>query len=85
MPGLAWYIINTVRKCVQDIRQLLLSNIVLTGGASLLPGLASRLQLEVEKELRKETDDFRGYSVHPLRAISWRGKGQQHSPLAPPF
>lgn len=56
VTGLAQHVVNTVRRCDVDIRQTLLSNVVLAGGGSLLPGLASRLQHDVHKELESERD-----------------------------
>eukprot|EP01087_Luapelamoeba_hula_P006293 TRINITY_DN16365_c0_g1_i1.p1 TRINITY_DN16365_c0_g1~~TRINITY_DN16365_c0_g1_i1.p1 ORF type:complete len:420 (-),score=43.12 TRINITY_DN16365_c0_g1_i1:45-1283(-) len=45
--GLSGMVFNSVMKCDPDIRQALLSNIVLAGGNTLMPGMADRLQKEV--------------------------------------
>ena len=66
MSGLAGHVVNTVRLCHADIRQELLSNVVLAGGGSSLPGLASRLQKEVEKELLGRRDLAAGMHVQVL-------------------
>ena len=63
MPGLPDHVLRTVYRCDGDIRQTLLSNVVLAGGGSLLPGLASRLQNELETGLRDWSD---------MRALSSR-------------
>lgn len=40
-------IINAVNACDADVLPQLLSNIVLVGGSTLLPGFAERLQFEI--------------------------------------
>ena len=77
MWGLAQHVVNTLRRCDVDIRQTLLSNVVLAGGGSLLPGLASRLQREIEKELERERDlrDLHVQVVAPpdRDLLAWKG------------
>ena len=41
---------NAVHKCDADIRSGLMSNVILTGGNSLLPGFSDRLQAELQKK-----------------------------------
>ena len=77
MWGLAQHVVNTVRRCDPGIRQTLLSNVVLVGGGSLLPGLASRLQHDVEKEL-ESVRDLRGLRVQVVAPpdrdlLVWKG------------
>ena len=77
MWGLAQHVVNTVRRCDPGIRQTLLSNVVLAGGGSLLPGLASRLQHDVEKEL-ESVRDLRGLRVQVVAPpdrdlLVWKG------------
>ena len=75
--GLAAHVVNTVRLCNADIRQELLSNVVLAGGGSSLAGLASRLQKEVETELMGH-HDLSGMHVQVLAPpggdlLVWKG------------
>jgi hypothetical protein len=47
--GLAQVVFNAIMRCDADIRNNLLSNIVISGGPSMTPGLAERLEKEVKK------------------------------------
>ncbi|KAK7111347.1 actin, plasmodial isoform-like [Littorina saxatilis] len=77
--GLAEHAVNTVERCDPDLRQTLLSNVVLAGGASSLPGLASRFQQEMERELGAQGDpDLRKLHVQVLAPpggdlLAWKG------------
>ena len=51
--GLAELVYQSVMRCEERRRPRLLSNIMLTGGNSLLPGLAERLQSELRAQLQK--------------------------------
>ena len=51
--GLAELVYQSVMRCEERRRLRLLSNIMLTGGNSLLPGLAERLQSELRAQLQK--------------------------------
>jgi len=45
--GIAEMIYNTIMKCDIDIRKELYSNIVLSGGSTMFPGIADRMQKEI--------------------------------------
>eukprot|EP00727_Mastigamoeba_balamuthi_P011467 m51a1_g6943 putative actin (466) ;mRNA; r:245990-247460 len=47
-PGIHEMLYNSIMKCDVDLRRDLFSGIVLSGGTSMLPGLPSRLQTELE-------------------------------------
>ena len=53
--GLHELVYESVMRCDEKLRSRLLTNIMLTGGNSLLPGLSGRLQHELEKLLPKNT------------------------------
>ncbi|XP_076458277.1 actin-3-like [Babylonia areolata] len=77
VPGLAEHVVLTISKCDPGIRQPLLSNVVLVGGGSKLPGLAARLQHDVERKLRDQPD-LQGLRVEVLAPPEadlavWRG------------
>lgn len=42
---------SALSACDPDMRQILLSNVVLTGGGSLLAGFADRLSAELQRQL----------------------------------
>jgi actin-related protein len=46
-PGIHYQLFNTIMKCDIDIRRDLYSNIVLSGGTTLFPGMAERLSKEL--------------------------------------
>jgi len=46
-PGMHYQVWNAVQQCDEAIRSQLLANVVLCGGCAKLPGLASRLRLEL--------------------------------------
>ncbi|KAL8616920.1 hypothetical protein ACOMHN_041839 [Nucella lapillus] len=58
MLCLAEHVVLTILKCSPDIRQSLLSNVFLVGGGSKVPGMATRLQRDVQKQLRGHEDPF---------------------------
>lgn len=53
--GLPELIYESIMRCDEKLRPRLLSNIMLTGGNSMLPELNTRLQWELEKLLPKQT------------------------------
>jgi actin len=53
--GVHEYLFNTLFRCDPDLRRELFGNVVLSGGTSLLPGFAARL----EKEMLKMRPDFK--------------------------
>lgn len=53
--GLHQLVYESVMRCEEKLRTRLLSNIMLTGGNSLLPGLEHRLQTELTNLLPKNT------------------------------
>ncbi|CAF4370240.1 unnamed protein product [Didymodactylos carnosus] len=46
-PGIHEMLYNTIMKCDIDVRRELYGNIVLSGGTSMFPGLADRMQKEM--------------------------------------
>ena len=49
VPSLPKAIYDSIQACEQDIRKVLYSNIVLSGGTSCFDGLARRLDYEIEE------------------------------------
>ncbi|KAI8870639.1 Actin/actin-like protein, partial [Ramicandelaber brevisporus] len=49
--GLAAMVVESVSKCDADVRPQFCSNILLTGGSTLIPGFTERLQAEVTTAL----------------------------------
>lgn len=47
LPGVHEAIFNSIMKCDVDIRKSLHSNIVLSGGTTMYPGISERLQKDV--------------------------------------
>ncbi|EEB05992.1 SWI/SNF and RSC complex subunit Arp42 [Schizosaccharomyces japonicus yFS275] len=47
--GLPQLVHQSILTCDNDIRSTLLNNIIITGGTSLIPGLAERLQTELQR------------------------------------
>eukprot|EP01100_Stratorugosa_tubuloviscum_P012773 TRINITY_DN6160_c1_g2_i1.p1 TRINITY_DN6160_c1_g2~~TRINITY_DN6160_c1_g2_i1.p1 ORF type:complete len:384 (-),score=179.72 TRINITY_DN6160_c1_g2_i1:73-1224(-) len=52
--GLGQFVYDQIWKCDIDTRSSLLSNIIITGGTTLMPGFASRLESEVKSALADE-------------------------------
>lgn len=48
-PGMADMVYDCITKCDLDIQKPLVSNIWLSGGTSMIPGLSSRLEAEIKK------------------------------------
>ena len=46
-PGISDMLYNSIRKCDVDVRKDLYANIVLSGGSTMLPGFAHRMQKEM--------------------------------------
>jgi len=46
-PGIHELVFNSIMKCDVDIRKDFYGNIILTGGCSMFPGIADRLQKEL--------------------------------------
>jgi actin-related protein len=47
MPGLHKFAYQSIIKCDEDIRKSLYSNIVMSGGTTMFPGISERLSKEV--------------------------------------
>merc|ERR1719204_2896277 len=47
-PGVHQNVVSSIMKCDAELRQQMFGNIVLSGGSTLFPGFAERLQKEVE-------------------------------------
>lgn len=47
MPGFHELVYNSIAKCDMDIKKDLYSNIVMSGGTTMFPGIAERLSKEV--------------------------------------
>ena len=53
-PGVHEVVRDAIMACDIDVRKDIASNVVLTGGSSLFPGLKERLEKEVNKMLRED-------------------------------
>lgn len=65
MPGIHETIVNSIQKCCQDIRPILYSNVVLSGGNTMFPGMGVRL----EKELNRLVPE-----LNVIRVMSYPGR-----------
>ena len=70
--GLAELVYQSVMRCEERRRPRLLSNIMLTGGNSLLPGLAERLQSELRAQLQKGPGNWGKKAVVRVQAQEGR-------------
>ncbi|KAJ5073118.1 actin-7-related [Anaeramoeba ignava] len=74
--GIHQMIHNSISKCDQDVTKDLYSNIVLSGGSSLFPGIETRTQSEIEKliEPSMRVNVFRDFSeVSGRKNMVWIG------------
>ncbi|XP_022096767.1 actin-15B-like [Acanthaster planci] len=68
-PGIDGTIYNSIMKCALDIRRDLFASIVLSGGSTMFPGIADRMQKEItalappDLEIKIITPPERKYSV----------------------
>jgi len=67
-------IFDSINACEQDIRRVLYSNIVLSGGTSSFDGLAKRLDYEIE-ELAPHLQRKRGGAKDMVNVMSGKDKG----------
>jgi actin-related protein len=63
---------NSIMKCDVDIRYSLYSNIVLSGGSTMFPGLADRLQKEI-MALAPPSMKFKVVALPDRRYLAWIG------------
>jgi actin beta/gamma 1 len=65
-------IVDSIRKCDVDLRRELYSNIVLSGGSTMFPGLKERLEKEI-KELTPEEVDVKIIAPPERQYSVWMG------------
>jgi actin beta/gamma 1 len=70
--GIHETIYNAIMKCDVDIRKDLYANIVLSGGSTLFPGIADRLQKEIAA-LAPPTMKIKVIAPPERRYSSWMG------------
>ena len=70
--GVAECIVQAVDACVPDLRDALYANIVLTGGSTLFPNFAERLQHELRTLVPSDTELSLTHAAEPVCA-AWRG------------
>jgi len=70
--GVAECIVQSADACLPDLRELLYSNIVLTGGTSLLPNFEARLRAELRQLIPSDHSVGITHVADPLLA-AWRG------------
>ena len=70
--GLAELVYQSVMRCEERRRARLLSNIMLTGGNSLLPGLSQRLQGELQLKLKRAAGGTRKVAAVRVQAQEGR-------------
>lgn len=78
MVGIQHQIFDVVKHCPIDVRKTLLQNIVLSGGSTLFPGFAERLQKEVLDIARTQGFGLRNSDVvvkapRNRKFLSWAG------------
>ena len=73
VPSLPKAIYDSIQDCEQDIRRVLYSNIVLSGGTSSFDGLAKRLDYEIE-ELAPHLQRKRGGVKDMVNVMSGKKK-----------
>jgi len=69
--GVHELLLNSILNCDIDVRQQLLNNIVLTGGCTLFPGFAERMQKEINNILPNQ--HFRVFSFRDRQYSVWIG------------
>jgi hypothetical protein len=83
---------ESLRACDPDLRQVLMGNVVLTGGGSLFPGFANRLETELSRNFPHVSIIFESHCIHldmfagqdprswkPHRTKVWWMAGRKHS------
>jgi len=75
IPSLAEIIIDVVNKCPIDNRSTLLSHIILTGGSTLFPNFAARLEHDVSKLLDSSRASKGVHVIRPpnRKYLAWSG------------
>lgn len=73
LPGLHDLVYKSVLQCDEKIRAKLLSNIMLTGGNSLLPGMDVRLRKELGKLLSDDDENIRVVAQKGRDNFTWTG------------
>lgn len=70
--GLQTCVFKAIKKSDTDLRKTLFSNIVLSGGSTMFPGLGNRLYTEIQKLSSKETK-IKIYSPRKRLTSTWVG------------
>ena len=70
-PGVHEFTFQTIQKCGLDIRRDLFSNVVLSGGTTLLPGFAERLLRELS--VRAATKHVQVVLSPDRQHLVWKG------------
>ena len=55
IPGLETFVLSVLKLCDKTMHKTLASKVTLAGGAAALPGLGSRLQVELDAAVSKDT------------------------------
>ncbi|XP_066291428.1 actin-1-like [Branchiostoma lanceolatum] len=72
MPGVHESTFNTINRCDVDIRKDLYANTVLSGGTSMFPGIADRMQKEITT-LAPSTMKIKIIAPPERKLTAWRG------------
>lgn len=63
---------ESVAACNSDVRVAVVQEVILSGGPCMLPGMATRLEMELQRRLPGLDVDVRGYE-RGLQPSPWRG------------
>lgn len=72
MPGFHEISLQSIQKCDIDIRKELYSNIVMSGGSTMFPGIAERLTKEITA-LAPSTMKIKVNAVEQRKFLVWIG------------
>ncbi|XP_053391966.1 actin-like [Mercenaria mercenaria] len=72
-PGIDKLLCNALHSCEDDIKKELLSNIIISGGTTLTPGVVERLETHVKEEFGKCDNKICVIGPPERRKSSWLG------------
>ena len=71
--GIHQILFNSIMKCDSEIRQDLCSNVILSGGNTMLPGIAERLRKELGQLLPSDITSLKVVALPERKYLTWIG------------